>query len=1534
MPINEEFTTATEASGGADNDTLTGSAEDDTLSGGGGDDLIGGGAGNDLLSGDEGSDTLSGGDGDDTLSGGPEYPVYQEYSEIEGPGQTLTGTNGNTDFTHAVTSDGNGVDSGTIATEGGGLMTGYHLGNGADANETHTHAFGQQVAGAVLSFADIDPAESVVIWLDGVALDLNAAVAAGLVSLDPGTTGFGIDGGGALVATGPAVAEPVPATLTILQPFTTLSVQNISDSGAGNGTIYGLLVDTNPPTAYGADADVLDGGEGHDVIAGGIGNDTITGGGGNDSIDAGFGADSVSGGAGDDSILGGSGDDSLDGDGGNDTIDGGDDNDLIHGGSGDDSLVGGGGDDQVYGGAGSDTLQGGEGNDLLSDTDGPTLAEGGEGDDTLLSGDGADQLFGGTGDDSLSAGAGNDLLDGGLGADTLEGGDGDDTLRGGQDEQIAASHAPDYVMVGGQSGTVLGSAGNADFGYSVSSDAGTARDTAFEVQDPDGGGTLLVKGYQVGDGGATDETHTHDFTADVAGVQISITGLNTMETLVIWVDGQPIDLNQAMALGLAEFSGGSTSYIVDGDGHLTAMADPQGVFVPAVLTLHGPMTSVSVQQLSTDGSGDGVYYTLAVDATPAWETLTDGNDSLSGGAGNDLLEGGSGDDTLSGDAGNDTLTGGAGNDSMFGGAGRDTFHGEAGDFVDGGEDGDDFDTLIVNDVANVIYGGGNNESGTVEFNDGTSLTFQNIENLVVNGVDTTPAVTGNDIVNGTSGDDVIGAGYVDAEGDQIDGTDGDNDTVEAGDGNDIVRAGAGDDQVFGGAGDDTLIAGGTGGPGNDTLYGGDGNDRLIVETGAGFVQVYGGTGDNDTLQLPGTGADGVNVHFNGDGLGSFGYHGASGGGNFDGIETLITGDGNDTVHAGDTTGGTTLLTGAGHDFVTGGSGNDSIETGSGNDEVFAGGGDDTVIAGDDNDFVYGGAGNDGLYGGQGNDYMQGDEGDDLLQGGAGNDFLRGDAGNDKVYGEAGDDSVYGGLGNDFVYAGTGNDQAYGGYGNDFVYGGDGDDTITGSGGDDAVYGGDGNDMIYGSDGADTLFGGAGNDSMFGEDDADIFYGGAGDYVDGGETFITGEDNDTLHVSNVLEIVYDTGNPENGTVFFNDGGTLRFENIEHVVIDGGPPTPNETVEGTAGNDVIDVNYTGDPEGDRVDASDNAAGTNDDIIHAGAGDDLVLAGDGNDSVKGQDGNDTLFGGAGNDTLYGDAGNDSLLGEEGDDVLYGGAGNDTLTGGADADTIHGGDDRDYIYGGIGDVVDGGEGGDDWDTLDLSGYSGDVRIIYDPTNAENGTVEFLDGNGNVVGGLVFSNIENIIVPCFTPGAMIATDRGEVRVEDLQVGNRVLTRDNGYQPIRWVGRRDLGREELAAAPHLNPVRIRTGALGPQQPERDLVVSPQHRVLITGPRAELLFGEQEVLVAAGYLAGRAGITQEDWAGDISYIHLLFDRHEILRSDGVWTESYQPGDLTLAGMDDGPRAELLELFPELRLGFLFPAVRLSLKRHEARLLMPG
>lgn len=190
--------------------------------------------------------------------------------------------------------------------------------------------------------------------------------------------------------------------------------------------------------------------------------------------------------------------------------------------------------------------------------------------------------------------------------------------------------------------------------------------------------------------------------------------------------------------------------------------------------------------------------------------------------------------------------------------------------------------------------------------------------------------------------------------------------------------------------------------------------------------------------------------------------------------------------------------------------------------------------------------------------------------------------------------------------------------------------------------------------------------------------------------------------------------------------------------------------------------------------------------------------------------------------------------------------------------------------------------------------------------------------------------MPCFTPGTLIATPGGEVPVERLQVGDKVITRDHGIQDITWTGRRSLAWGDLVAHPHLKPVLVKSASLGKGLPDRDLVVSPNHRFLVSSDQTVLQFAEREVLVAAKNLLNGAQVQALETDG-VTYAHFMCARHEVVLSNGAWTESFQPGDQSLKGMGNAQRLELLELFPELRIAESAQAksaARRMLKRSDA------
>lgn len=186
-----------------------------------------------------------------------------------------------------------------------------------------------------------------------------------------------------------------------------------------------------------------------------------------------------------------------------------------------------------------------------------------------------------------------------------------------------------------------------------------------------------------------------------------------------------------------------------------------------------------------------------------------------------------------------------------------------------------------------------------------------------------------------------------------------------------------------------------------------------------------------------------------------------------------------------------------------------------------------------------------------------------------------------------------------------------------------------------------------------------------------------------------------------------------------------------------------------------------------------------------------------------------------------------------------------------------------------------------------------------------------NYVAAISFSpKIRDVKITCFTSGTLIRAEDGDRPVEELRPGDLVWTRDNGLQPLRWCGASHVDADMLAAEPRLRPIRIAANALGAQMPSAPLRVSPQHRILLRSAIAERMFGAQELLVPAKQLAGLPGITQDDGPDGVTYHHLLFDRHEIVLSNGAETESLYLGAEALRALPSEALAEIRMLFPDL------------------------
>jgi len=170
--------------------------------------------------------------------------------------------------------------------------------------------------------------------------------------------------------------------------------------------------------------------------------------------------------------------------------------------------------------------------------------------------------------------------------------------------------------------------------------------------------------------------------------------------------------------------------------------------------------------------------------------------------------------------------------------------------------------------------------------------------------------------------------------------------------------------------------------------------------------------------------------------------------------------------------------------------------------------------------------------------------------------------------------------------------------------------------------------------------------------------------------------------------------------------------------------------------------------------------------------------------------------------------------------------------------------------------------------------------------------------------------VICFTPGTRIATDTGAVAIEDLRPGDWIQTKDNGMQQIAWTGSRRMTGARLFALPRLRPVRIRAGAFGIDRPDASLLVSPEHRILVTGAVARSLFNTDEVLVAAKDLINGSSVAVDLDVREVTYVHVLLERHEVIWANGVETESFHPANAALSTLSAEDRAQLLAMHPEL------------------------
>ncbi len=166
--------------------------------------------------------------------------------------------------------------------------------------------------------------------------------------------------------------------------------------------------------------------------------------------------------------------------------------------------------------------------------------------------------------------------------------------------------------------------------------------------------------------------------------------------------------------------------------------------------------------------------------------------------------------------------------------------------------------------------------------------------------------------------------------------------------------------------------------------------------------------------------------------------------------------------------------------------------------------------------------------------------------------------------------------------------------------------------------------------------------------------------------------------------------------------------------------------------------------------------------------------------------------------------------------------------------------------------------------------------------------------------------------GASLRTPCGPRRVENVRVGDLVVTRDAGLQPVRLVFSRVVTAAELAADPSLAPVRLAPRAIAPMMPGQDLKVGPAHRLLIPGWKLEDKDDHELTLLPARELAGvNDSIHSTREEADVTYYNVMFDEHVVFCANGMPVESFRPTPQSLDTVDTRVGDDIVRLFPDLK-----------------------
>lgn len=208
-------------------------------------------------------------------------------------------------------------------------------------------------------------------------------------------------------------------------------------------------------------------------------------------------------------------------------------------------------------------------------------------------------------------------------------------------------------------------------------------------------------------------------------------------------------------------------------------------------------------------------------------------------------------------------------------------------------------------------------------------------------------------------------------------------------------------------------------------------------------------------------------------------------------------------------------------------------------------------------------------------------------------------------------------------------------------------------------------------------------------------------------------------------------------------------------------------------------------------------------------------------------------------------------------------------------------------------------------------IRVRDTSFNNANGYASTVNGTAVVDTHQVTITIFGETEVCFARGTDILTDLGPRRIETLRVGDLVLTRDNGLQPLRWISASKVSQDRRRGNSQLDPVAIAPDAFAPGVPNKTLRVSPQHRLLMEGPQVNLLLAQDAALASAKSLVNGDSIYEcGAEVADLEYWHIVLDQHEIVFANGCPAETLHFGDVALSTLTKAQMEELDAIFPDL------------------------